>query len=73
MWKDQKLSAYEKYMLDMHKDYPILTTKQIFNNDGLEVSKDEEFQKRNNKLNSLIYYEMKQDTKSDKYFNEASK
>lgn len=68
-----KLSAYQKYMLDMHKDYPIISTKQIYNNKGEEVSKDEEFQKRNNKLNSLIYYEMKQDTKSDKYFNKASK
>lgn len=68
-----KLSAYQKYMLDMHKDYPIISTKQIFNNEGLEVSKDEQFQKRNNKLNSLIYYEMKQDSKSDKYFNKASK
>lgn len=68
-----KLSAYEKYMLDMRKDYPILTTKQIFDKNNEEVSKDEEFQKRNNKLNSLIYYEMKQDTKSDKYFNKASK
>ena len=60
-------------MLDMHKDYPIISTKQIYNNEGQEVSKDEEFIKRNNKLNSLIYYEMKQDTKSNKYFNEASK
>lgn len=68
-----KLSAYQKYMLDMHKDYPIISTKQIYNNEGQEVSKDEEFIKRNNKLNSLIYYEMKQDTKSNKYFNEASK
>lgn len=68
-----KLSAYQKYMLDIHKDYPIISTKQIYNNKGEEVSKDEEFQKRNNKLNSIIYYEMKQDTKSNKYFNEASK
>lgn len=68
-----KLSAYQKYMLDMHKDYPIISTKQIYNDKGEEVGKDEEFQKRNNKLNSLIYYEMKQDTKSDKYFNKASK
>ncbi|MBS5988974.1 MAG: sulfatase-like hydrolase/transferase [Anaerococcus hydrogenalis] len=68
-----KLSAYQKYMLDMHKDYPIISTKQIYNNKGEEVSKDEEFQKKNNKLNSIIYYEMKQDTKSDKYFNKASK
>ena len=68
-----KLSAYQKYMLDIHKDYPIISTKQIYNNKGEEVSRDEEFQKRNNKLNSIIYYEMKQDKKSNKYFNEASK
>ena len=68
-----KLSAYQKYMLDMREDYPILTTKQIYNKDGKEVSNDEEFQKRNNKLNSLIYYEIKQDKESDKYFNQASK
>lgn len=68
-----KLSAYQKYMLDMRKDYPILTTKQVFDKNGQEVKDDSEFVERNKKLNSLIYYEMKQDTKSSKYFDEASK
>lgn len=68
-----KLSAYQKYMLDMKEDYPIISTKQIYDKNGDEVTGDSEFEERNNKLNSLIYYEMKQDTKSNKYFNEASK
>ncbi|MSS78184.1 sulfatase-like hydrolase/transferase [Anaerococcus sp. WCA-380-WT-2B] len=68
-----KLSAYQKYMLDMKDDYPIISTKQIYDKNGQEVNDDSEFEERNNKLNSLIYYEMKQDTKSSKYFNEASK
>lgn len=68
-----KLSAYQKYMLDMKEDYPIISTKQTYDKNGEEVTGDSEFEERNNKLNSLIYYEMKQDTKSNKYFNEASK
>lgn len=68
-----KLSAYHKLSLDMMEDYPILTTKQIYNSEGEEVSGDSKFEERNNLLNQVIYYEMKQDTKSDRYFNEASK
>lgn len=68
-----KLSAYQKYLLEMKEDYPILTTKQIYDKKGREVSEDSEFMERNNKLNSLIYYEIKQGDKSEKYFDQASK
>lgn len=67
--KGVKTSAYENYLLDMMKDYPIITTRFILDKYGNDVRNDEEFLERNKELNSLIYYQVKDQEENNKYFN----
>lgn len=62
-------SAYEKYLLDMMEDYPVITTRFVLDKYGKDVKNDETFIKKNNELNSLIYYEVKDQNETNKYFN----
>ncbi len=67
--KGIKKSAYEDYLLDMMEDYPIITTRFILDKDGNDVREDETFLERNKELNSLIYYQVKDQDPNNKYFN----
>ncbi|MDD7305567.1 MAG: LTA synthase family protein [Peptoniphilaceae bacterium] len=67
--KGIKTSAYENYLLDMMKDYPIITTRFILDKDGNDVRNDQTFLERDKELNSLIYYQVKDQDANNKYFN----
>lgn len=64
-----KVSAYDKYLLDMMEEYPVLTTRFILDKDGRDVKDDQKFLKKNNELDSLVYYSIKDQDKNNKYFN----
>lgn len=53
----------------MMEDYPIITTRFILDKDGNDVREDETFLERNKELNSLIYYQVKDQDPNNKYFN----
>lgn len=67
-----KKSAYQNYQLDMLKSYPIMTRFNNMDSNLEEVTEDEEFKTRRNELDTLIYYNVKDPDRNDKYFNEAA-
>lgn len=64
-----EMSAYQKYLLEMMEDYPVLTTKFMLDKDGNEIRNDQDFVEKNNELNSLVYYQVKDQDPTNKYFN----
>lgn len=70
--KGVETSAYEKYLLEMMKDYPIITTKFILDKNGNEVRNNQDFLDKNKELNSLVYYQVKDQDPTNKYFNEPT-
>lgn len=67
-----KKSAYQKYQLDMLKEYPIMTRFNNRDNHGREVTDDPKFKEHRNELDTLIYYNVKDPKREDKYFNEPA-
>ena len=67
-----KLSAYDKFLLDIVNEYPIISTKRIVDKNGMDVRDDEKFKEINKQINQIGYYQIKQEGNYDKYFNQPS-
>lgn len=62
-------SAYQNYQLDVMKKYPILTRFNFMNQDMKDVTNDEDFLKEKQKMDSIVYYNVKEEDKKEVYFD----
>ncbi|MDO4594618.1 MAG: LTA synthase family protein [Tissierellia bacterium] len=67
-----KLSAYQNYQLDMMRKYPIMTRFNNKDDMGQEVTEDSNFLEKRNELDNIIYYNVKDSKRDDKFFIEPA-
>lgn len=68
-----KPSPYQKYLLKMMKDYPIITCEAIRDKAFNDVSQDKKFIEKNSELDDLVYYGFKYQNEDNKYFDFPAK
>lgn len=71
--KDVKVSPYQRYLLDFMKEYPSITTFFALDNNGDEVGDDEKYLEKKNELDKLIYFNITNPKKAEKYFSKPVK
>lgn len=71
--KDVKVSPYQRYLLDLMKEYPSITTFFALDKNGDEVENDEKFLEKKNELDKLIYFNVTNPKKAEKYFSKPVK
>ncbi|MDD7382791.1 MAG: sulfatase-like hydrolase/transferase [Peptoniphilaceae bacterium] len=69
-----RTSAYQNYQLDMMQKYPIMTRYNNKDTTFTEVTENSDFIKKKQELDSIIYYNVKDPDRNNKYFiNPAEK